>query len=318
MANQKQVPRWSLLQHLRDLGMEPEAPYLPVWEDIENYWGADFKRTQTITQELLDKFTDASLATAPLITTLYRWAQKEKIDIYPIRGPVMLDKRVNHAMEEYVLNLISRNPTTYNETLDIYLYYLQENNLLSPKLHDAFNTYNNKNGPADRNVWIGVHTGVLPECSSWSDIAKEINRTYVMTREDLQVFTMDANTRNWTQYTRMDLILAAWLESGSRYVHIPLYSHLPRVSMDKPDEVSAVFWMVITAHIEKAPNSIESKMLQEWMDSYPDYQKDFNDKRPLLMGVFEDPLICGRQLMRMFSTNNKVKENEYSLSDFVV
>ena len=83
MSNKPNRKRWTLVEHLRGLGIEPEAPFHPAWPDLENHWGADFKKEETITPALLDKIKSMGLPAAPLVVTLYKWRPSTMLSFPP-------------------------------------------------------------------------------------------------------------------------------------------------------------------------------------------------------------------------------------------
>ena len=288
------------MEHLRGLGIEPEAPWHPVWEDLGNHWGSDFKAEVTLTSGMLEKIKSMSLPAAPLAITLYKWAAQHNIEINSFKGTVNSDVRVRQAMCEYATARITANQGFTQELDDLMSRLMEQGPLpvaFKTFLDDTFNRL-----PDSANTltaWIAPFTEKLPAISTWPEMAKSINDCYPLNADDLQVYRSgsDGQNHHWSQYYRMDLELAAWLETESSYLAMPLYNHLPGISMENPDDVTAVFWMVAMQHIDMDPHGRDAKILDAWTKQHPDYRDFLEDKRLLIENIMgDDPVVCGKML----------------------
>lgn len=299
MSRRNKKP-WTLVEHLRGLGIEPEAPSHPCWEDLGNHWGSDFQREKTLTSSMLDKMKAMSLPAAPLAITLYKWAAQNYVEVTPFKGTVNADPRVRQAMRDYATARITARSGFFQGLDDLVRRHMEQAPLPSDfkqLLNDTFNTV-----PDDSNsmtAWLAPITGKLPAISTWTAMSKSLNDNYDLKGDDVQIFSGGINHSgyHWTLHQRMELILAAWLETDSRYLAMPLYSHLPNISMDNPDDVTAVFWMVAAQRIDMDPKGAESKMLKSWMQQYPEYGDFLQHKRALIESLMgDDPVVCGKML----------------------
>lgn len=309
--------RWTLVEHFRGLGIEPEASFHPVWVDLENHWGADFKREVTLTPAMLGKLDALGLPAAPLAVTLYKWATANNIELTPFKGTVNADPRVRQAMCEYATARI-HSENEFFDGMDDVLDRLMEQGPLPEKfsemLQHAFNQEINTND--NMTAWLAPLTGKFPAISTWTAISQQLNNYYSLKPHDLQAFSDDniKQEHHWYKNYRMELILAAWLETDSKYVSIPLYNHLPNISMEKPDQVTAVFWLVATKRIENDPRGEESRMLTAWMSQYPVYRDFLQSRTGLIENLMgEDLVVCGAMVHQLWVQNHSKEVATLSL-----
>lgn len=300
--------RWTLIEHFRGLGIEPEAPFHPVWLDLENHWGADFKREITLTPVMLEKLDVLGLPAAPLAVTLYKWAAANNIKLTPFKGTVNADPRVRQAMCEYATARIQLDNTFYRG-MDVMLQQLIKQEPLPKNFSNMLDrTFNQKIDSNDSlTAWLAPLTGRFPAISTWKAISKRINHHYALEQHDLQAFSDDniKQEHHWYKNHRMELVLAAWLETDSKYLSIPLYNHLPNISMETPDQVTTVFWLVAKKRIENDPHGEESRMLTAWMKQYPVYRDFLQNRTVVVENVMgDDPVVCGKWLHQLWVKNH--------------
>ena len=307
MSKRNKKP-WTLVEHLRGLGIEPEAPWHPAWEDLGNHWGSDFIKEVTLTQAMLDKMKAMSLPAAPLAVTLYKWAAQHNVELNAFKGTVNSDPRVRQAMCEYATARITANEG-FTRDLDDLMTRLMEQGPLPEKFRNFLDdTFNQQPDTANTmTAWIAPFTEKLPAISTWPEMAKSINASYPLNADDLQMFNngVGGKNRHWSQHYRMELVLAAWLETDSHYLAMPLYNHLPNVSMDNPDDVTAVFWMVAMQHIDMNPHSRDTKILDNWTRQHAEYRAFLENRRVLIENIMgDDPVVCGKLLNNFWHQRN--------------
>lgn len=298
MSRRNKKP-WTLVEHLRGLGIEPEAPWHPAWDDLGNHWGGDFQREKTLTSKMLDTMKAMSLPAAPLAITLYKWAAANNVELNPFKGTVNADTRVRRAMLDYATARITASNGFFQGLDDLVRRHMEQAPLpldFKRLLDGIFNQEMDSSNTMT--AWLAPITDKLPAISTWKEMSKSLNDNYDLNGDDVQVFSGGINPiHHWSQHQRMELILAAWLDTDSRYLTMPLYNHLPNVSMENPDDVTAVFWMVATQHIDMDRKGAESKMLKSWMEQYPEYNDFVQTKRGLIESIMgDDAVVCGKML----------------------
>ncbi len=300
MSNKPNRKRWTLVEHLRGLGIEPEAPFHPAWPDLENHWGADFKEAKTLTPALLAKIKSMGLPAAPLAVTLYKWAAKNDVELDAFKGSVNADPRVRQAMRDYAMARIQSSNGFFQGLDDLIRRHMEQAPLPIEMRRFLDTTFNqDMNASNTMTAWLAPITGALPAIGAWKDMARSLNDNYDLNAEDVQIFSngLSGQNNHWSRNQRMELVLAAWLETDSKYLQMPLYNHLPNISMEAPDEVTAVFWMVASQRVDMDPHGQESKMLHAWMQDHPAYLAFVQEKRGLIESLMgDDPVVCGRAL----------------------
>lgn len=285
---------WTLVEHLRGLGIEPEAPNHPVWQSLGHMVGSEFIKAKAINPTLLRGVPELALPAAPFVITCYKWAAKEQMDIETFKGSVNRDVRVQRAMQDYVLERGKHGiSNTVGDTIQTLATLNPLPKAFAQSLHAMFNAQNSS--PVLRG-WLGPLTGLLPEFSTWRELRKAVTDNYNIQSSDVQA-AGDNNDIHWTANHRMDLILAAWLCEDLTYIAMPLYNHLPNVCMDAPDAVTAVLWTVATAYVEVNPDNVETEMLSQWMQGYPEYLSFFQDNKAVVQAlVGNDMLDCAKAM----------------------
>lgn len=311
---------WSLVEHLRGLGIEPEAPNHPGWIDVENYWGAHFKREETLTPYLITRLTEEilNLPAAPLVVTMYKWAQRNDVDINIFKGKVNADTRVRRALVDYAMSRMQTENVFYSQLEAVVNVLLEQAPLptaFKAFINNAYNqTFDTANGLT---TWLSPITGYLPAISTWKEMAKILNDHYELKPDDTQLHEAMVNKHepyHWSKNHRMELILAAWLETDSHYLAMPLYNHLPNIAMDTPDDVTAVFWMTANQRIADHPGSVESEMLDTWMKQYPKYQTFVQNTLPLLDALMDkDHVVRGKALNAFWQQRNATPLEPFSV-----
>lgn len=282
------------MEHLRSLGIEPEAPNHPGWRSLDHLVGGDFIRAKTVNPTLLRDLPELGMPAAPFVITLYRWAAKEKLAIEPFKGSVNRDLRVQRAMQDYVLDCSKDGITNIiGDTIQV----LATLNPFPKKFAASLDAIlNNTNSHTSIRGWLAPLTGAMPQFDSWRPLQKAIVENYSLQASDVQV-SGDKNDVHWSANHRMDLVLAAWMCEDLTYFATPLYSHLPNVQMDMPDAVTALFWTVALDYVETNPDRLETEMLSQWMQEFPEYLAFFQDNRTIVKTLYgNDFVVCAKAL----------------------
>lgn len=321
MSNKPNRKKWTLVEHLRGLGIEPEAPFHPAWPDLENHWGADFKKEGTLTPGLLDKIKAMSLPAAPLAVTLYKWAAQNDADLTPFKGTVNADLRVRQAMLQYAMARIEKAGGFFQGLDDLVRLHMEQAPLPLAMRSFLNSTFNHEvQGSNDIAVWLAPITGFLPAIGDWTSMSKLLDAHYSIDSSDVQIFNngMSGQNHHWSKNHRIELVLAAWLGTTSRYLEMPLYNHLPNIPMENPDDVTAVFWMVASQRVDMDPHGQESKMLHAWMQENPEYGAFVQEKRGLIESLMgSDPVVCGRALHQFWSQRHDAALETPSLDGII-
>lgn len=321
MSNKPNRKRWTLVEHLRGLGIEPEAPFHPAWPDLENHWGADFKKEETITPALLDKIKSMGLPAAPLAVTLYKWAAEHNAELSPFKGSVNADPRVRQAMRHYAVTRVQKEGGFFQGLDDLMRHHMEHAPLpldMRSFLNDTFNR--EINGSNHMSAWLAPITGFLPVIADWKNMSECLNMHHELNSADVQIFSnvLADQSHHWTTNHRMELVLAAWLDTDSNYLQMPLYNHLPNISMETPDDVTAVFWMVACQHVDMDPHGQEAKMLNAWMQEHPEYLAFVKEKRGVLESLMgDDPVVCGRALHQFWVQRKDIVLDTPSLDGII-
>lgn len=260
-----------------------------------------------------------ALPAAPVAVTLYKWAAQTHYDLAPFKGSINADPRVQQAMCDYAMTRISQSG--FFQDLDVLIKLLTEQAPLPTTfanfLDASFNQGQDSESQLPRNallaIWLSPMTGKLPKIGTWEMISNQLNAYFELCEFDVQItealISPEPYRYHWSKNWRIELILAAWLNSHTKYIEMPLYNHLPAINMQHPDEVTALFWTIVTQYSMQNPNKASTHMLNEWMQQHSEYNQFVQHNHALIENLMgDDAIICAKTLHKFWQCRHNLAD----------
>ena len=306
--------------YFKQNGIPIVSPDNPCWDQIPVVLMDVIKEKDPKDKWKLSTVARMNVAAGPIVATIYNEAILKNIKLSSIiPGEVIHHPSVLQALEDYIIE--GNRHSNFDDVIEVVLTALFDARPLRPKFCKKLQAqYYFLGGDKDMRAWIAPHVGGIPPFKTWNELCGHIVASYPLIEDDRDLkspryIQKQGPTHHWsTNVQRMELVLASWLHElndnkkttgyneQANNIYMALYTHLPAIKMDEPDELTAVFWSYLHEYIKEPSLNVKLKsLIEEWMTAYPEYhifvQKHYSIVESVVQG---DNLIVGHHLHNLY------------------